>query len=83
MPFVITEPCVGVKDKACVGVCPVDCIYDFEGEPQLYIHPDECIECGACQPVCPVSAIFMDAEVPAGQEKYTDLNAEKSRALKG
>jgi ferredoxin len=83
MPFVITEPCVGVKDKACVGVCPVDCIYEFEGEPQLYIHPDECIECGACQPVCPVSAIFMDAEVPAGQEKYTDLNAEKSRALKG
>lgn len=83
MPFVITEPCVGVKDKACVGVCPVDCIYDFDGEPQLYIHPDECIECGACQPVCPVSAIFMDAEVPAGQEKYTDLNAEKSRALKG
>lgn len=82
MPFVITEPCVGVKDKACVGVCPVDCIYDFDGEPQLYIHPDECIECGACQPVCPVSAIFMDAEVPAGQEKYTDLNAEKSRALK-
>jgi len=82
MPFVITEPCVGVKDKACVGVCPVDCIYEFEGEPQLYIHPDECIECGACQPVCPVSAIFMDAEVPAGQEKYTDLNAEKSRALK-
>lgn len=82
MPFVITEPCVGVKDKACVGVCPVDCIYEFEGEPQLYIHPDECIECGACQPVCPVSAIFMDAEVPAGQEKYTDLNAEKARALK-
>ncbi len=83
MPFVITEPCVGVKDKACVGVCPVDCIYDFEGEPQLYIHPDECIECGACQPVCPVSAIFMDAEVPAGQEKYTALNAEKAQALKG
>ncbi|MCE3235656.1 MAG: 4Fe-4S ferredoxin iron-sulfur binding domain protein [Vampirovibrio sp.] len=83
MPFVITEPCVGVKDKACVGVCPVDCIYDFDGEPQLYIHPDECIECGACQPVCPVSAIFMDAEVPADQASYTELNAEKSRALKG
>ena len=83
MPFVITEPCVGVKDKACVGVCPVDCIYEFEGEPQLYIHPDECIECGACQPVCPVSAIFMDAEIPAGQEKYVDLNGDKARALKG
>ena len=82
MTFVITEPCKGVKDKTCVGVCPVDCIYEFDGEPMLYIHPDECIECGACQPVCPVSAIFMDGEVPAGQESYTDLNAEKSRALK-
>ncbi len=83
MPFVITEPCIGVKDKACVGVCPVDCIYDFDGEPQLYIHPDECIECGACQPVCPVSAIFMDAEVPADQARFIELNADKSRALKG
>jgi len=81
MPFVITEPCKGVKDKACVGVCPVDCIYEFDGEPQLYIHPDECIECGACQPVCPVNAIFMEAEVPADQQAYTALNAEKSRAL--
>ena len=77
MPFVITEPCVDVKDKACVGVCPVDCIYDFDGENQLYIHPDECIECGACQPVCPVNAIYPDSEVPAGQEKYTQLNADK------
>lgn len=82
MPFVITEPCVGVKDKACVGVCPVDCIYDFNGEAQLYIHPDECIECGACQPVCPVNAIYMDAEVPAEQQPFIDLNADKSRALK-
>lgn len=81
MPFVIGEACLEVKDKACVGVCPVDCIYDFEGELQLYIHPDECIECGACQPVCPVSAIFMESEIPAGQEKYVEINAEKSRAL--
>ncbi len=81
MPFVITEPCVGVKDKACTGVCPVDCIYDFDGEPQLYIHPDECIDCGACQPVCPVNAIFMDAEVPEDQQRFIELNAEKSRAL--
>jgi ferredoxin len=83
MPFVITEPCINVKDKACVGVCPVDCIYEFDGENQLYIHPDECIECGACQPVCPVSAIYMDAEVPAGQERFIELNAEKARTLKG
>ena len=46
MTYVITEACIGVKDRACVEVCPVDCIY--EGEDQLYIHPDECIECGAC-----------------------------------
>ena len=82
MPFVITEACINVKDKACVGVCPVDCIYDFNGEAQLYIHPDECIECGACQPVCPVNAIFMDAEVPAEMQKFIDLNVDKSRALK-
>ena len=78
MPFVITEACVNVKDKACVGVCPVDCIYDI-GENQLYIHPDECIECGACQPVCPVSAIFMDAEVPDSMQSYIALNADKMR----
>ncbi len=82
MPFVITEPCINVKDKSCVSVCPVDCIYEFDGEPQLYIHPDECIECGACQPVCPVNAIYPDFEVPASQEKFIALNAEKSRALK-
>jgi NAD-dependent dihydropyrimidine dehydrogenase PreA subunit len=52
-----------VKDKACVEVCPVDCIY--EGETMLYIHPDECIDCGACEPVCPVKAIFAEDETPA------------------
>ena len=76
MPFVITEPCVNVKDKACVDVCPVDCIYDLN-EAQLYISPDECIECGACQPVCPVNAIFPDAEVPENQKSYIELNASK------
>ena len=56
MTYVIVEACIGVKDRACVDVCPVDCIY--EGEDQLYIHPDECIDCGACEPECPVTAIF-------------------------
>jgi len=79
MPFVITAACKDVKDKACVGVCPVDCIYEYDNEPQLYINPDECIECGACQPVCPVNAIFMDAEVPADQQSFIALNAEKTR----
>ncbi|MCS6267676.1 MAG: 4Fe-4S dicluster domain-containing protein [Vampirovibrio sp.] len=76
MPFVIGEACVNVKDKACVGVCPVDCIYEFDGEPQLYIHPDECIECGACGPVCPVNAIFLDSEMPESQTQYIELNAK-------
>ena len=80
MPFVITEACKDVKDKACVGVCPVDCIYEYDNEPQLYIHPDECIECGACQPVCPVNAIFVDSEVPENQQSYIELNNEKTAA---
>src|SRR5207253_23872 len=62
MPYVIAEPCIGVLDRSCVDVCPVDCIY--EGEDQLYIHPDECIYCGACVPECTVTAIFIDDEVP-------------------
>ena len=62
MPYIITEPCINVKDRSCVDVCPVDCIY--EGEDQLYIHPDECIDCGACEPECPVTAIFPEEDVP-------------------
>ena len=55
MAFVIGAPCVDVKDKSCVEECPVDCIY--EGDRMMYIHPDECIDCAACEPVCPVEAI--------------------------
>ena len=73
MPYVITEPCIDVKDAACVEVCPVDCIY--EGEDQFYIHPDECIDCGACVPECPVEAIFEDMDVPAQWEGYIAKNA--------
>lgn len=61
--YVITEPCVGVKDKACVAACPVDCIY--EGDNQFFIHPDECIYCGMCMNACPVEAIFPIEDVPA------------------
>jgi len=63
MTYVIAEPCIGTKDTACVDVCPVDCIHprkdepSFEAETQLYINPAECIDCGACVPVCPVTAI--------------------------
>jgi NAD-dependent dihydropyrimidine dehydrogenase PreA subunit len=62
---VITEPCIGVKDGACVEVCPMDCIY--EGDDQFYIHPDECIICGMCISTCPNGAIFASDDVP---DKY-------------
>ena len=75
MPYVIAEPCINVKDKACVEVCPVDCIY--EGETQLFIHPDECIDCGACEPVCPVQAIYPLEELPADKANWAQLNADK------
>ena len=55
MPYVVAQPCVDVKDKACVDECPVDCIY--EGSRSLYINPNECVDCGACEPVCPTEAI--------------------------
>ena len=67
MPYVITEACINIKDKACVDVCPVDCIY--EGPDQLFIKPDECIDCGACEPECPVTAIFPEEDVPANQKR--------------
>jgi NAD-dependent dihydropyrimidine dehydrogenase PreA subunit len=74
MPYVIAEPCIGVKDKACVAVCPVDCIH--EGEEMLYIDPNECIDCGLCEPECPVDAIFMEDELPEQWKKYIAINAE-------
>ena len=61
MSYVITEACVDVMDKTCITECPVDCIY--EGPRSMYIHPDECIDCGACEVICPVSAIFGDFEL--------------------
>jgi ferredoxin len=74
MTYVIAEACIGVKDRSCVDVCPVDCIY--EGEDQLYIHPDECIDCGACVPECPVTAIFDEEEVPPNWASYTAKNRD-------
>lgn len=79
MPYVITEPCIGVKDKSCQTVCPVDCIY--EGEDMLYINPDECIDCGLCEPECPVNAIFGDSEVPPVWSDYIETNAVEGRRL--
>jgi len=73
MPYVIAEPCIGVKDRACVDVCPVDCIY--EDDLMLYIHPDECIDCGACEPECPVEAIFPEDTLPAKWQPFVRINA--------
>ncbi len=81
MPYIICEPCIDVKDRACVSVCPVDCIYEPEGERMLYIHPDECIDCGLCEPECPVDAIFPEADVPEQWKNYTPLNREKTAKL--
>jgi ferredoxin len=77
MAYVIVEACIGVKDKACVTVCPVDCIHEgTEPYDMLYINPDECIDCGLCEPECPVSAIFADSDVPKEQERFIQINAD-------
>ena len=76
MAYVITQPCIDVKDKSCVDVCPVSCIYleSDDVDRKLYIHPDECIDCGACEPECPVNAIFESSAVPPEWEEFIDLD---------
>ena len=76
MAYVITEPCIGTKDKSCVDVCPVDCIHGNDSDPQLYIDPEVCIDCGACVPACPVEAIFADADIPQKWKHYAGVNAD-------
>ena len=92
MTYVVAQPCLGTKDRSCVEVCPVDCFYDHpdpelnkkEGvDPEnpenvgiLVIDPDECIHCGACEPECPVEAIFEDDDVPEKWSEYTEINAK-------
>ena len=82
MAYIICEPCVGTKDSACVDVCPVDCIHPRKDEPafttaeMLYIHPDECIDCGACVPACPVAAIYESIDAtPSHQKDLIEANA--------
>jgi NAD-dependent dihydropyrimidine dehydrogenase PreA subunit len=72
MPYVIASPCIDVTDKSCIEECPVDCIY--EGGRKLYINPKECIDCGACEPVCPVEAISQDRRVAAEDEDFVEDN---------
>ena len=79
MTYIIAEPCVNTKDAACVDVCPVECIYECEPEPgnlelPMFIHPDECIDCGACEPECPVQAIFPDTDVPGEWKEFIAKN---------
>ncbi|GGV61935.1 ferredoxin [Streptomyces longisporoflavus] len=74
MTYVIAQPCVDLKDKACVDECPVDCIY--EGPRKMYINPDECVDCGACEPVCPVEAIFYEDTMPSEWAGYATADQE-------
>jgi NAD-dependent dihydropyrimidine dehydrogenase PreA subunit len=77
MTHIINEPCVGVKDTACVDVCPVDCIYGkSEDWEMLYIHPEECIDCGLCVDACPVQAIYPMEEVPDKWKDFIRKNYE-------
>ena len=73
MPYVIAASCIDTMDRSCIEECPVDCIY--EGSRKLYIHPAECIDCGACEPVCPVEAISQDRRVPAEEAEFVADNA--------
>lgn len=97
MTYVVAEPCIGTKDRSCVEVCPVDCFYNIgesklndkyskapekEGDTgMLVIHPDECIHCGACEPECPVEAIFDEDDLPEKWSEFTALNAESCENL--
>jgi ferredoxin len=76
MGYVITQPCIGVKDASCIEVCPVDCIHSDDDAPQYYIDPDECIDCGACVDTCPVDAIYPEDEVPAEYVSFVTINAD-------
>jgi NAD-dependent dihydropyrimidine dehydrogenase PreA subunit len=72
MPYVIGGPCIDVLDRSCVEECPVDCIY--EGSRKTYINPKECIDCGACEPVCPVEAISQDRRVSEEDKEFVEDN---------
>ena len=81
MAYVIAEPCIDTKDNSCVEVCPVDCIHptpdepDYDNVKQLYIDPEECIDCDACVEACPVDACFAEDQLPDEWQKYIQINA--------
>lgn len=74
MSYVITEPCVDIKDGACVDVCPVDCIEGTDADRQLYIDPERCVDCDLCLTVCPVDAIYKEEEVPEEWQGFIEVN---------
>jgi ferredoxin len=80
MACVVTAPCVGCKYTDCVVVCPCECFYG--DEKQLYIDPEDCINCGACIPEGPVEAVFLEPDVPAKWSAFVQLNADRVRELK-
>ncbi|WP_020468915.1 ferredoxin family protein [Zavarzinella formosa] len=77
MAHVVAEPCRGCKHTDCVVVCPTECFY--EGDDMLFIHPNDCIDCGCCVPECPVKAIYQDNDIPAHWISYVALNADMAR----
>src|SRR3954462_683064 len=82
MAYVIAEPCIGTKDNSCVEVCPVDCIHptpdepDYDNVKQLYIDPEECIDCDACVEACPVDACFAEDQLPDEWQSFIQINAD-------
>jgi ferredoxin len=78
MSYIVTDNCQKCRFTDCVEVCPVDCFY--ADDKMLYIHPDECIDCGACEPACPVEAILPDDSMSADQEKWFEINRIKSES---
>jgi NAD-dependent dihydropyrimidine dehydrogenase PreA subunit len=78
MTFVVTQPCMAEKNRSCMDVCPVDCIYEEPDDAgqMVFINPDECIDCGACESACPVTAIYEESAVPEEWAEYIDLNQQ-------
>jgi ferredoxin len=79
MPHVVTDNCLDCRFTDCVAVCPVECFH--VGARRLYIDPDVCIDCSACIPECPVQAIYDSIDMPAEYEKWTEINAKRSKEL--
>ena len=86
MAYVIAQPCIGVKDTACIAVCPMDCIHPradeagFADAEQLYIDPGTCIDCNMCADECPVSAIFAESDLPEEWQGFLEKNVAHFRA---